>query len=300
MNKQTSSTLISGTGKKLTVLSPLLKNKYRLSLLGDYHFTLDDERGLPYTSYSARMAQWTNTDVKRLENWFEDACKEGSRAILLLGDMLSFPSEKGVDVLASLIKNSPIPVHFIAGNHDWHYEGVPGSDMAQRKEWIPKRLLPLYNGNDPMNYAVEIDGLKILMVDNSTYELTASQLAFLRKELADKKPAILGCHIPFYLFLPSHSSVNFGCGNPSWGAATDPYWEIERRERWKEEGLSKETFAFHKEMFSAENMLGTVAGHTHKYSLDVFQNKFQLVVPSKECYTLELGPAFFPTLPEVE
>lgn len=290
MNKTffSSTTVISGNANGVTMRSPLLKQKCQLTLISDYHCGIDDERGEPFVQYSARMERCSSRkDMLELEQAFAKACENGSDAIILTGDMISFPSEKGVETLAALMEDSPIPVYYIAGNHDWHYEGLQGSDIQQRQEWIEKRLLPLYAGRDPMNYAVEIKGIKLIMLDNSVYHILPSQLQFLRNELAGGKPVLLGCHIPFYTGLPS-SVAGFGCGHPDWGAATDPYYEIERRERWAETGLSAETFAFRDELFHAENVLGIVAGHTHINSLTTLENKFQFVVSSRQSAELIL------------
>ena len=259
-------------------------------LIGDFHSGLADSREVPYEHYSRRMAQFSKPTMKQLEERFRRAAKEQFDLILLLGDILSFPSEAGVENLAQLIRDSPVPALFIAGNHDWHYEGVPGSDMAQRAEWISKRLAPLYAGRDPLGYSVAANDLKVVMIDNSVYEILPEQLDFLRMELSDGKPVLLGCHIPLYLPVPERKVTNYGCGHPGWCAASDPYWQIERRERWSENGQSLETFAFWREVFSAENLLGIAAGHTHVFRLDCFKNKFQAVVSSSEECILELGP----------
>lgn len=287
-SKKSAFPVISGKNNEVILHSPLLKERCRLTLIGDYHATLEDERGKLFQQYSARMAQWGHSDMHHLEELFSKGFQDGSDAIILLGDMISFPTEKGVETLAGMMKDSPIPVLFTAGNHDWHYEGMPGSDMQKRQEWINKRLLPLYGGHDPMNYAVEIKGIKLLMVDNSVYQITPSQLAFCRKELSDGKPVLLGCHIPLFLGMPYHSVVNYGCGHPEWNGANDPYFKIERRERWAQGGQSAETFAFCREILESENVLGIAAGHTHTYCLETFNNKFQLVVSSLSSTTLTL------------
>ena len=281
--------VISTRDNEVTVRSPQLSAPVRILLIGDYHSSLNDERGVPYEQYSARMAQYGNGDMKKLAEYFRQAAEQKYDLILLLGDILSFPSEAGVECLAELIRTSPIPALFTAGNHDWHYEGLPGSDIELRREWIAKRLLPLYGGNDPLQYVYEVNGLKVIMIDNSVYEILPGQLEFVRRELADGKPALLGCHIPLYLPLPGRTVTGYGCGHPDWGAATDPYWEIERRERWPEQGLSRETFDFCREIMMAENLLGIAAGHTHRFCLDCFGNKFQAVVSSKQSWTLDLA-----------
>ena len=57
--------LISGKDNEVTLRSQFLKEKCRLTLIGDYHATLDDERGTPFKQHSARMAQWARTSCSR-------------------------------------------------------------------------------------------------------------------------------------------------------------------------------------------------------------------------------------------
>ena len=126
------------------------------------------------------------------------------------------------------------------------------------------------------------------MLDNSVYELTSGQLEFLKNELSGNKKIIIACHIPFHIPGIERSITSYGCGHPGWCAANDPYFEIERREPWAEKGFSQTTLEFCQTVLESENILGIVAGHTHRYALDVFRNKFQLVADSRRGCMLEL------------
>ena len=273
------------------VHTPHLAVPTRILLIGDYHSTLDDGRGALYEKYSARMARYGNHDMTKLAEDFRLAAERKYDLILLLGDILSFPSEAGAEYLARLLRKSPVPACFTAGNHDWHYEGTLGSDLELRRFWTAQRLTELYDGADPLKYTVSVNGLKVIMIDNSVYEIVPEQLDFIRRELADGQPALLGCHIPLYLPGRRGDVSGYGCGHPDWSAATDPYWRIERRERWHEQGQSQETFEFCREIMTAENLLGIAAGHTHRFEVECFDDKFQAVVSSTRPCTLELLPA---------
>lgn len=282
--------VISVRENEISVLSPLLRETARILLIGDHHAGVTDEREKPYEGYSARMAQYSPPDMAELEKMLRRGAEEKFDLILLLGDILSFPSEAGAERLAELIRNSPVPVLFTAGNHDWHYEGLPGSDRVLRQEWTAKRLMPLYRGRDPLCYAYSLRGMEVVMMDNSVYEILPGQLDFMRAILTKGKPVLLGCHIPLYLPGAKRDAANYGCGHPGWGGASDPCWQIERRERWHEEGPCPETFAFHREVFEAPNLLGIAAGHTHVFRADTFRDKFQLTVSMHRPCALELGP----------
>ena len=60
----------------------------------------------------------------------------------------------------SKLKDTNIPYIYIAGNHDWHYEGIEGTLESLRDKWIEKRLLPLYQGNHPLMAAYDIKGIR--------------------------------------------------------------------------------------------------------------------------------------------
>lgn len=257
----------------------------KLLVLGDPHCNFDDERGIPFREYTARMKRCSPHRCDLVKQTIEKAEAEAYDAILMLGDFLSFPSEAAVEQFAELFQNSKVPCLFTAGNHDWHFEGMAGSEKELRCKWINKMLLPLYNGHDPFAYAVTIKGLKILMFDNSIYEILPEQLDFLEKELADGMPAIIGCHIPFYV--PGRN-IFFGCGHPDWNGANDPYFEIERRERWRAEGHTETTIKFYRTVMEAPNIAGIFAGHIHRFSLDFHAGKFQAVVAADQALDVQI------------
>ena len=124
-----------------------------------------------------------------------------------------------------------------------------------------------------MNAVFEMAGVKVLLIDNSTYEISPEQLAFFRREAATGNPMILCVHIP--LHAPGRS-VGFGCGHPEWGAATDKNHRIERRPIWPERH-SAVTMDFHREVFASPHLLGIFAGHIHRLSTDVLHGVPQVV-----------------------
>lgn len=246
----------------------------KLLVVADPHCNFDDDRGIPYQQYTARMNRCSVHRFNLVEDAIAKAEQEGYDAILMPGDFLSFPSAAGVEKFAACFRQSKVPCLFTAGNHDWHFEGMSGTEADLRREWIGKLLLPLYGGRDPMAYAVRIKGMKILMIDNSIYEILPEQLDFLERELAEGLPVIIGCHVPFYV--PGRS-IFFGCGHPDWNGANDPYSEIERRERWRAEGHTEVTMKFYDLVMSSPLVAGIIAGHMHRFSLDFYAGKVQAV-----------------------
>lgn len=269
-------------GVDAKIYSKAIAEPVRVLQISDTHLFLDDERGADYRDYSKRMAAAYNktkhfktgadtNPIDELKKILADVSPEKYDAVVLTGDIVSFPSAAGVDFLLENLGATGVPYYYIAGNHDWHFEGLPGSSADLRAEWTSKILAPLYpKGADPLAYSVDVKGVKLLLVDDSTYEILPEQLDFVRRELAAGLPTALFMHIP--LFAPGRS-VGYGVGHPKWGAASDGGWQIERRERWPEAGHSETTFAFRRDVLAAPNLVGVFSGHVHLSSFDVCEGK---------------------------
>lgn len=263
-------------GNHVRLYSPAVGEPVKVMVVGDTHLFLDDARGEPFQDFSGRMANAYNR-TKHFQNGtptnpqqsFERtlilARKTGADFFALVGDIFSFPSECAIEWVVEKLSGSGLRYGYIAGNHDWHYEGMEGSGAALRADWTAKRLLPLYQGNQPLMASYDVKGVRFVMIDDSTYEILPEQLAFFREQVATNKPLVLLAHIPLYA--PGRP-IGFGCGHPDWGARTDKNWLIERRPKWPEGGHSPTTLAFRDEVFRAPNLLGVFAGHTHAMSLD--------------------------------
>lgn len=183
-----------------------------------------------------------------------------------------------------------LPWLYVAGNHDWHYEGMPGTLQQLRAEWIERRLKPLYQGQHPLLAAHDVLGIRFLTIDNSHYEILPEQLEFLREQIQAGQPWVLLVHIP--LHAPGRS-MGFGCGHPQWGAATDRNYQIERRPKWRESGHTQTTMDFHRERFAAKNLFGIFAGHVHRQSLDVV-NGIPQFVTNANAYGAYMDVSFVP------
>lgn len=271
--------------EKVFFYAEVIHESIKVVHIADTHLFKDDDRGIPYQEYSGRMAKAYNrtTHFKTRaqtnpEEAFEEtlafAKKVNADVITLVGDIFSFPSEAAIEWVLSKLKETDIPYIYIAGNHDWHYEGMEGPLEDLRDTWIQKRLLPLYQGNHPLMAAYDLKGLRFLAIDNSTYQINQEQLAFFKEHVASGVPLVLLVHIPLYA---PGKSISFGCGNPNWGAATDRNFKLERRPKWPEEGHTATTLNFHKEVFNAPNLLGIFTGHIHQNSLEAIKGKPQIV-----------------------
>lgn len=252
----------------------LVKRKLRFSVIADVHYTLIDDRDADYRKNAARVAQYAGSD-ECFDKAIDSAKKWGSEILILPGDLISFPSQANVEHALSKVRNTGLDWIYTAGNHDWHFEGVPGTDNEQRAKWI-ERLKPLYRGANPMMSSEIVGGVRMVTIDNSTYRIFPEQLSFLRAELAKGDPTCLFMHIPLYLPL---RPVLYTLGNPDWGEASDNYYGYEKRLKWDKDGQPRESFELRELVFSAPNVVGVFTGHLHILQTGVVNGVPQFVVP---------------------
>ena len=257
----------------------------RIFHITDTHLALSDDRENPFRIYSERMGNAykinkhfeTDEDItcrESFEQTLQKAKEQKADFLALTGDIFSFPSEAAIEWVVQKLKETGIPFGYIAGNHDWHYEGMSGSSHQLREKWANERLNPMYQGNNYLFAGYEVNGVRMVFIDNSTYEILPEQLEFFKKQISSGKPVILYLHIPLYM--PGRS-MGYGCANPQWGEESDKGFEVERREKWRKGGHTPTTFSFYDEVFKAQNLLAVFAGHTHRPALDVKNNIPQIV-----------------------
>jgi DNA repair exonuclease SbcCD nuclease subunit len=151
-----------------------------------------------YTGSRRHFSQDTSKSTfEFLDDVLQKAKKEHVELLLLTGDIVNFPSAASVEYVCDRLKKTGIPWLYIAGNHDWHYEGLEGTLDVLRTTWIEKSLLPLYQGRNPLFYSEVIKGLNFAGIDNSTGKVSEEQINFLRTQLKRKEPIILLSHIPY-------------------------------------------------------------------------------------------------------
>ncbi|EON76762.1 hypothetical protein ADIS_2761 [Lunatimonas lonarensis] len=288
---------VSTNGHQIAIYVEGQRETAKILHVTDTHLFRDDERGLPYTRYSARMAKaynqtthWQSGASINPEIAFEETLAIANEKKIdllgLSGDIFSFPSQAAVEWVLERLQSSGLDFLYTTGNHDWHYEGMEGSLDELRREWSEKRLKPLFQGAHPLMSVRDIKGIKVLSMDNSTYEINEAQLEFFRQQVASDKPLILLVHIPLYA--PGRS-VGYGCGHPDWGWEADRNHELEGRRRWPKEGHTATTRAFYQEVFQAPNLLGVFAGHVHRQTADIVHGIPQFVTaPNTTAAYLEL------------
>ncbi len=275
-----------GAKGSVRITVPGLRNALRVFVVGDTHLTLRDQRDVAYDGCTARMARYPARDGAFAQT-LARAKEENADLVALVGDIVSYPTLANVEYVMKELEASGLDWIYTAGNHDWHFEGLPGSDVEQRAEWTKRRLLPLYRGGNPLMSSKVVKGVRFVAIDNSCYHISREQLDFWEAESGKGDPTVLLMHVPLWV----EGFGLFTCGNPQWGAATDPYWEIERRMRWAER-QSPESFALRESVLSSPNLVAVFTGHIHTAMTATERGKFLLSVPANktgECWSVRIG-----------
>jgi 3',5'-cyclic AMP phosphodiesterase CpdA len=201
--------LVNSRSQSAAILIPDATNHLKLMHITDTHISVSVEQETEMMKYAERMhkayggtRRHFSQDVSKstfayLDDVLQRAKKEHVELLLLTGDIVNFPSPASVEYVCDRLKQTGIPWLYIAGNHDWHYEGLPGTPESLRKTWIEKSLLPFYQGRNPLFYSEVIKGINFVGIDNSTTKVSQEQTEFLKAQLARPEPIILLSHIPY-------------------------------------------------------------------------------------------------------
>jgi predicted MPP superfamily phosphohydrolase len=272
----------NSTSLETTIAIDGLAKPVSIFQITDSHISCDNKSDHEYEKYSARMnaafplvehykTHEKVTPVQCFRELTTLAEKEKTDLIVLTGDIVNYPSATAVSEICKMLEENSIKYVYTAGNHDWHYEGMPGTADKLREEWCEKRLKPLYASN-PLYSSMLLGGVNIVTIDNSTYQITDEQLSFFKQQQSKPEPVALFMHIPIYL-----PGMRICCGHPDWGAHSDTNFEIERRERWPETGNRAPTTEFVKQVFQTKQLAGVFTGHWHQSRIIACGDKIQYV-----------------------
>lgn len=235
--------------------------------LTDSHMAEGDERDPEAVDdverFRARFQERTPGGVSTVDLFRQTLAEAGNRGVdaaVLTGDIVHFPAWAGLDIVRDGLRDLGVPSLFTSGNHDWHFPFTEWCESTRAAQYPRFRELA---GEDPSCGSVQVGGVRLISLDDSTYQLSLAQVEFLRTELARGEPSLLFVHIPFVVdtLLPP---VIDKWGSPIVVGATEG-WTQEARERWKVGEIAEGTQACLDLLRSpvAENLAGIFCGHVH-------------------------------------
>lgn len=179
--------------------------------------------------------------------------------VVLTGDIMHFPSAANLETFEHELKTLKAPYVYLPGNHDWQYPHLPVSE-ATRAEYYPR--LFRFTGGNPAYQARDIGGVRLVALDNSTYQVNDVQLAFLRQQLNTELSCLLFIHIPIHTPALAAPVVN-KFDAPIMMAA--PGWTPEAQADWGVRDSDPSTIACHQLLVDgdAPSIAAIFCGHVH-------------------------------------
>lgn len=195
--------------------------------------------------------------------------------VAMTGDLLDVPTKKNIETGAEILKSINSPSFFAMGNHEWCPPAVP----PDRDYWRP-RLRPITE--QTLDWHVQqFNGVNLLFVDDSNYQITAEQLRKTQKLLEDGRSCILFLHIPVAIdsLVPStvkkwRTPILLGAE----GISTN------QRKRWgMGDRIEPSTAAFCKLVKTHPQVQAIFAGHIHFDRQDEYRQGCSQYVTAPGC-----------------
>ena len=234
----------------------------------DSHLNATDLRvGTDIFEESYRTYVFDELETKmHFERTLEYANRLQADCVVLTGDIVNGATQGNTDYLESRLSTLRSPYLYTFGNHDWEYPGKPwGGATRSEHHGAFRRLMQ----TDPFAQSVVAGGINLVAIDNSTYQVSEAQLAFMKEQLARGLPTLLFMHIPIYV--PSLlEDVMKKWHAPIMMAAE--CWDEEARRRWMVGETEPSTAEFFRLLNDNphENLIGVFCGHVHFPHRDAF------------------------------
>ncbi len=266
--------LATGSAEEAIIMIEGLRQDVTLVHVTDSHLTEVDERdaeALERGQQARAHFQARSPEGVATREHFRRALARseeiGADCIVLTGDIIHFPSFANVEAIADELEARAVPYLYTPGNHDWHFPHLVWSDET-RARYYP-RFVGLTAGN-PAYQTRDVGGVRLIAIDNSNYQVSADQLAFLRAQLATTLPCLLLMHIP--IFVPALApDVLTTWQAPIMMAAEG--WTDETQKAWQVRDADESTRQCYHLLTegAGENLVGICCGHVHFAHTDAFR-----------------------------
>lgn len=245
------------TSNTATIHVEGLSDSVRMFHLTDAHVSCIDERDAEHVEICAPHQARNIPREPFFHALMDEASTLSLDLVALTGDIIHFPSQAAIESALNGISKVDVPALYTAGNHDWWYPHFKERE-DYRTTWWPM-LDPLTKGQ-ASHACYEVGGIQFLLVDDSTYQISEEQLAFVQEKLKTGLPTVLLTHIPISLPTLRDRTIE------RWNDPIligDPHWPVERRERWRTGADVASTLEFVRTVVAADNLVGIFCGHVH-------------------------------------
>ncbi len=168
----------------------------KVALLGDVHLISEDDH---YRNLHAKraffMAAWPS--FRRLLQAIND---ESPDLTILLGDLVDWFSPQNIDFSLDLVSTLRSPWRMIPGNHDLE-KPTGGYDQSRYDMESTRNRLRYWRslGVDLSSRALDVDGYRVILMDNSLSDVTNGTQDAVRRMLAPSGRNLLCAHVPLDL-----------------------------------------------------------------------------------------------------
>ncbi|MDR0220197.1 MAG: metallophosphoesterase [Lachnospiraceae bacterium] len=177
-----------------------LEGEYRFLFFSDLHMALAGEGDSPeIRDYVAeRSAAFDGasslTAPAKLAALVEAANAQTLDAVLMGGDIIDCPTPAALASLSQNLKLLDAPYLFALGNHDYTFPWEYFSEKSLT-EYLPELATSVDVAADGFSI-LELDGLVVVALDDSTNQINPAALSRLEAVLAQQKPVIILMHVP--------------------------------------------------------------------------------------------------------
>lgn len=183
-------TLSVGATKPFTILH-----------VSDIHLAETDQNDSIERQQFAADRKRSFPDTKHILNFTKEYVKETGYPLFNTGDMLDFITPENLRITQRFAEETNMI--FVTGNHEyWHCEKNRFSYDDVYETYAAKNQalaeIQEYFTNDIRFFCQEINGVNLVCVDNTDYQIEADLFEKLKELEEQGKPIILFMHIPLY------------------------------------------------------------------------------------------------------
>jgi len=199
----------------------------------------------------------------------------GADCTVFTGDIIDFPSRANLELIEQSFAGLQSQLLYTMGNHDWCYPHRSFDDELRVQMYDRFRR---WSAHVPGCELLELNGVTLIAVDNSNYQVTPEQYNRIREQAA-KGPCLLFMHIPLYLPTLEQAVVDVW-GSPIMMGA-ESWKDDAARHSWGVRQTDASTAALCQWLSNgagSEQVLGIFCGHVHFAHTDPFrEGRFQYV-----------------------
>ena len=162
----------------------------------DLHFIYTDESdGEEINALRERYAQWFFNGPNVADELLRFFACEPPDVVVFTGDISGYPTQANIRALEAFLAKCP-PYLFVYGNHERVFTA---EDLTRERMRRFDALYTFAMKGDPELQVVEMNGVRLVGVDDSDNQITPSQLEKLRALFAEDTPCLLFLHVPVCL-----------------------------------------------------------------------------------------------------